>query len=90
MADGIKDASEVMYFSTSFISQLLLILIYWDLAKTQNFRERWHSVKVGPFDEEAELQARIWAGLVRKENDNFQVVETESIAATLLEISLRS
>lgn len=54
-------------------------------------RPKWSPVKAEEFDEEAELQARIWAGLVRKGNgESLLIVEAESIVVSLMEISQRS
>lgn len=50
-----------------FISQFLLIGIFWDLGRPENTRqETWNSatsfssIKIDEFDDDAELQARIW------------------------------
>lgn len=46
----------------SFISQTLLCIIFWDLGKVQvtDHSQSHDSIQVAEFDEEAEVQARIW------------------------------
>lgn len=59
-----------------FVSQMLLIGIFWDLAKaddvrgdTQTSTTRFSSIQIDEFDDEAELQARIWNRFQREERE---------------------
>jgi hypothetical protein len=55
----------------SFISQVLLFNIFWDLSvKIEKPRDRFlghQDVEIAEFDEDAELQANMWNSMVRQE-----------------------
>jgi hypothetical protein len=74
-----------------FISQLLLIAIFWDLGKPENIRREseisstmFAAVEVDEFDDEAELQARIWNRFQR--GDRFEKGTYRVTAASILQM----
>lgn len=67
-----------------FFSQVLLGIIFWSLGekivKTAD-NEHYETLETAPFDEDAELQARMWNGMVRDVPDEecaFLVTQDES------------
>lgn len=61
----------LFWFSTNFISQLFLTIIFWDLGnkdKAQLEEESFEGLPVTEdFDDEANLQAHIWNKFQRQE-----------------------
>lgn len=55
-------------YLVAFVAQLLLCAILWDLGTPVHDRTESHeSLKVEDFDEEAEVQARIWNSFNREQ-----------------------
>jgi hypothetical protein len=82
-------------FWGDFVSQLLLIFIFWDLGKPEETRieslssSRFSSVMIDEFDDEAELQARIWNRFQRTDRklENSGALTVSSTSMMLLKSS---
>ena len=72
MPDKFTSTYNAVWLISTFVSTIALILlamIFWDLASPaeEETRESVSSIQVDDFDEEAELQARIWNSFNRYE-----------------------
>jgi hypothetical protein len=78
--------SVVIFMFAQMISELLLMTIFWDLGKALELEESFVSeIEAVDFDEDAELQARMWNHLVRPEVASMMVTSSRmSVKASVI------
>jgi hypothetical protein len=68
-ANNVYTIASIIWVCASFISQVCLCAIFWDLgSKPRQNEPRMPSIRVEDFDEEAEVQSRIWNNFIRSRN----------------------